>query len=413
MSSVISSSFFSGNRAALRNRLPTKAPIVLAANGQLQRTADTTFPFAQESNFFYLTGLEYPDIVLVIDGVESYVILPPHNHMRDVFDGAFDISAATKRSGITQYYKHRDGWARLRSSLHGINEVYTLKPGPSYHTRYSMYLNPSRRRLAQKLARIAPQVLLHDIRTTLAALRVIKQPEELAVLQEAIQITSDALASIRTAANLQAYKYEFEIEAALTAGFRSRGASGHGFSPIVANGSHATTIHHVSNDGPLAADAMTVIDIGAEVQHYTADITRTISAQPLIGRQLAVFHAVQFIAEAAREAIKPGITLRESEEAVERHVGAALVDLGLIATASDRVAIRRYYPHAASHFLGLDAHDAGDYSKSLEPGMVLTCEPGIYIPEEGIGVRIEDDILVTENGANNLSASCSYEPYIL
>jgi Xaa-Pro aminopeptidase len=156
-----------------------------------------------------------------------------------------------------------------------------------------------------------------------------------------------------------------------------------------------------------------VVDVGAEVECYAADITRTLSLQPPSDRQQAVLDAVKDVQQAAAAFLQPGVDLKTYENYVATQMGRALVRLGLATNPDDRAALRRYYPHATSHFLGLDVHDVGDYSAPLEPGMVLTCEPGIYIPEEGIGVRLEDDLLVTKTGTQNLSGDCAYDAYVL
>ncbi len=171
----------------------------------------------------------------------------------------------------------------------------------------------------------------------------------------------------------------------------------------MANGQRAVTLHNVENNGSLDGAETTVLDVGAEVCHYAADITRTVMAKKPSQRQQAVYDAVLDVQEFALGMLKPGTVLKEYEQKVEHYMGEKLTALGLIDDTSHE-AVRKYYPHATSHFLGLDVHDVGDYTLPLEPGMVLTCEPGIYIPEEGIGVRIEDDILITENGHKVLSA---------
>jgi Xaa-Pro aminopeptidase len=154
------------------------------------------------------------------------------------------------------------------------------------------------------------------------------------------------------------------------------------------------------------ADELIVIDIGAEVEHYAADITRTISLKTVSRRQRSVHEAVQEIQRQAIELLKPGVLMKDYEQNIEQLMGEKLRELGLIKSITHE-AVRHYYPHATSHFLGLNVHDAGDYNRPLEPGVVLTVEPGIYIPEEGIGVRIEDDLLITPKGNKILSNKLS------
>jgi Xaa-Pro aminopeptidase len=262
--------------------------------------------------------------------------------------------------------------------------------------------------LAEKLVDIAPHAELLDIRHNLAELRMVKQAPELAALQEAIKVTSESLEALTGPEKFTLYHNEYEVEADLGREFRIRGAAGHAFAPIVAGGKRACTLHNVSNEAPLLPDTLVVLDIGAEVEHYAADITRTLAYGEASARQQEVFNAVLDVQNYALSLLKPGVLLKEYEAEVEKYMGETLVKLKLIELGDDvdanHEAIRQFYPHATSHFLGLDVHDVGDYAQPLRPDMVLTCEPGIYIPAEGIGVRIEDDVIITEEGHRVLSA---------
>lgn len=184
--------------------------------------------------------------------------------------------------------------------------------------------------------------------------------------------------------------------------FRKSGATGHGFSPIVSAGERACVLHQNENNGEIGAKDLITVDIGAEVDNYSADITRTYSQSKPSKRQKAVHAAVEAVQDYAFSLVKPGVLLKENEALIEHYMGEKLRELGLIKTI-DRDSVRTYFPHSTSHFLGLDVHDTGDYSRPLESGMVITIEPGIYIPQEGIGVRIEDDVLVTSKGYKILS----------
>ena len=392
---AIPSTFFVKNRQTLRAQTAF-APIVIAGNGLLQRTGDTTFPFTQDSSFWYLTGCDLPDVVLVITKDDEWLIVPERSAVRSAFDGSIDKAVLQKQTGIKTILGSREGWQRL-SSLHP-QEVRYLRPSPSYLSSHELFVNPARRRVYTKLKRLFPAATFTDIRTVLAAMRVIKQPEELVCLEEAIRITKETIETIISSPEFKTMHGEHELEAALTYGFRKRGASGHSFAPIVASGVHATTLHYVSNNGLIKPGDLIVLDVGAEVSHYAADITRTVCQAVLTDRQQLVYDAVKRVQDKARTLLKPGADYRKYEAAVTSFVGEELVRLGLLKDVSDTEQIRYYFPHATSHFLGLDVHDVGDYRAPLLAGMVLTCEPGIYIPEEGIGVRLEDDVLLTNTG---------------
>lgn len=408
LNTLFTPDFFRGNRQRLRKLLPSDAIIVVTANGLLQRTADNAFPFVQESNFWYLTGINEPDLTLVIAGDTEYLIVPGRSQSREAFDGAVDHSTLTARSGITEVYDDDRGWQVFSEQTSTSSGIATLAAPPTYIEQFGLYPNPSRARLVEKLKRLAPDTEQNDIRAELASLRVIKQPPELAAIEEAIRVTGESMLALVDAEVFPRYHNEFEVEADLSREFRIRGAAGHAFAPIIAGGKRACTLHNVSNEAPLLPNTLVVLDVGAEVEHYAADITRTRAYGQPTPRQQEVFDAVLDVQEYALGLLKPGVLPKEYETQVEKYMGKRLQSLKLIELSGnaekDREAVRKYYPHATSHFLGLDVHDAGDGSQPLEADMVLTCEPGIYIPEEGIGIRIEDDVLITADGNRILSA---------
>lgn len=397
--------FFTANRARLRERLGSGLPVIITGNGVMQRGGDEPSPFYQDSNFWYLTGLNGADLVLVMGAEETYVVIPTLSAVREAFDGAHDLAAYAARSGITSFLPEREGWQRIRAQVQTAASVATLASPPAHLKAHGIYTLPFRRQLIARLKRIHPGLQLRDVRPELAALRVIKQPEELGALQQAIDITCGTLSDITAGTALRQARSEYDLEAEITYGFRKRGAEGHAFAPIVGAGSHGTTLHHMENNGPIGPDDLIVLDVGASVEHYSADITRTVSLAPITGRKAEVWSAVAAVQDYALSLIKPGVVYRDYERAVEVCMGEQLQRLGLIRETS-RAHIRRYFPHATSHFLGLDTHDVGDYQQPWQEGMVITCEPGIYIPEEDIGVRIEDDILITASGHKNLSGAC-------
>jgi Xaa-Pro aminopeptidase len=406
MESKFTSEFFAGNRQRLKELFTGTAPIVVSANGLLQRGADSTYAFAQDANFWYLTGIDEPDIILVIDRDKEYLIVPGRSASRQAFDGATDEEALTRRSGIRTIYDDKTGWEQLSKRLKKVKHAATLATPPAYVEHYGMYTNPARAALVTRLKTAKEGLELLDLSPHLVRLRMIKQPAELEAINRAISITIATIKDIIKPAKLRSYAHEYEIEADLSRGFRRKGAAGHAFEPIVAGGPRACTLHNVSNSGALSADELVIMDVGAEVEHYAADITRTISLSAPSRRQQAVHAAVLEIQKVAFDLLKPGVMLREYEQQVEQFMGEKLRELGLIKTISHDN-IREFYPHATSHFLGLNVHDIGDYDHPLEPGMVLTVEPGIYIVREGIGVRIEDDVLVTPGGIKILTDKLS------
>lgn len=399
---TFTSEFFADNRARLRALFTGTAPIVLSANGLLQRGGDSTYAFSQEANFWYLTGIDEPDITLVLDKDKEYLIVPARSASREAFDGAVAYDELTRTSGIATVLDDKAGWEELGKRLKKVKHVATLAVPPSYVEQYGMYTNPSRAALLERLHEYNAELQPLDIGQHLARMRMIKQPLELQAIEAAIAVTAATIKEATKTSKLSKYAYEYEVEAQITAGFRKRGSAGHAFEPIVAAGDQACVLHNVANNTALSADDLLLMDIGAEVDHYAADITRTISLSTPNRRQQAVYDAVLEVQNFAFGLLKPGVMLRQYELDVAQFMGEKLRELGLIRTISPE-AIREFYPHATSHFLGLNVHDVGDYERPLEPGVVLTVEPGIYIPKEGIGVRIEDDIVITESGNRILS----------
>jgi Xaa-Pro aminopeptidase len=405
MSEIFGSEFFAGNRARLRQLFTGSAPVVLTANGMLQLDGDVEFPFAQDANFWYLTGITEAYILLVLDRDKEYLVVPGRSPTRETFEGVIDREALTHISGISDIVDEKEGWKRLKRRLKSVKHVATLAAPPAYIEQAGMYSNPARARLIAQLKEANSELGLLDLREHLARLRVIKQPAELEAIKKAIEITGEGLKYAAAKNRLPKYAYEYQVEADLTRSFRRGGASGHAFPPIVAGGARACALHNVANASALSSDELLVLDVGAEYQHYATDITRTLalSSNPA-RRQQAVLEAVKDVQNYALSQLKPGVLLKDYEQEVVQYMGEKLRELGLIQTiSSDEV--RRYYPHAASHFMGLNVHDVGDYRQPLAEGMVLTCEPGIYIPEEGLGIRIEDDVLITANGHEVLSST--------
>ena len=403
MGQDFTSEFFAGNRARLRELFSGTAPIVIAASSVLQKSADTAYPFTQDKNFWYLTGCNLADAVLVIDKDKEYIILPPRSDYQDVFDGRIDSEELVRISGVSTIVSNKEGWKQLGIRLKKVKHVATISPAPQYLDVYGMYSNPARAQLVQKMKLENTSLELLDIRDHLARLRSVKQPIEIAAIKEAIAITAQGLKEVTRPSKLGKYTYEYEIEADLTRAFRKQN-SRHAFDPIIASGSRACTLHNSDLSGTLLSDELIQFDVGAEVNGYAADISRVYASNEFSPRQQSVYAAVLDVQQYALTLLKPGVLLREYEQAVVQYMGEKLRELNLIKTI-DEDEVRRYYPHASSHFLGLDVHDIGMYDRPLEPGMVVTCEPGIYIEQEALGVRIEDDILITETGNENLSSS--------
>ena len=390
--------FFTSNRQKIIDATQ-EGLLVFAAYRQVQQKGDMAAKFEQEANFWWLTGIEAAGWWLMVDRheVKSYLVAPDVEAVHELFDGSLSWEVARKMSGVDEVLSAADGEALLKKFAAEHQVVFTLGKDPSTK-HYDFVLNPGPVAMLAKLKRLFEIVV--DCRIDLARLRAIKQPEEVVALKKAIALTVEAFDSIKP--RLHSLRYEYQVEAEFTHFFRSRGAEGHAYEPIVAAGASACTLHYVDNNAALRRDELVLLDIGARVGGYPADITRTYSLGEPTKRQVAVHQAVESAHQQIIALLKPKLSIEVYSKKVDEIMKAALAELGLMKSDAD---YRKYFPHAISHGLGIDVHDSlGRPSEFLE-GMVLTVEPGIYIPEEGIGVRIEDDILITATGAENLSAA--------
>lgn len=244
-----------------------------------------------------------------------------------------------------------------------------------------------------------------DCRNDLAVLRSIKQVEEIKNIKKAISTTIKGFDSIKK--DLSEFRYEYEVEAEFTYLFRRLGLSGHAYQPIIACGRNACTLHYVKNNSRLKKHQLILIDVGARYNNYSADISRTYSIDTPTKRQIAVHNEVEEAQLRIIKLLKPGLLISEYSSTVDEIMKDALMKLGLMSNRDDLSNYQKYFPHAISHGLGIDTHDSLGAPKYFEQGMIITVEPGIYIPDESIGVRIEDDILITAKGHENMSSKLS------
>lgn len=400
---LIGNSFFASNRARLLKKLDGGTPIILSANGLLQRTRDDdVYPFEQDGNFWYLSGIDEPDVILVIDNSEEYLILPQRNARHKIFSEQTDKDAIKAISSIDKIYDYEEGWKKLSSRLKDSGGFSAVKPPAEYLDVYDAYTNPAARNLIKKIRAVKSGLKQKDVTKEIIKLRMIKTKTETDCIRQAIRFTSEVL--VKISENISNYQNERDIAADLN-DFYFRHNLQHAFTPIVASGKNASVLHYQSNKSPIARDDIVLVDTGAKFNNYCSDITRVIVKNPS-NRQTAVHKAVVEAQTYAMSLLKPGVNFKEYEISVAKFIGSKLRELGLIKEITSEN-IRKYYPHSTSHSLGIDVHDPADYSRPLQADMVITVEPGIYIPEENIGVRIEDDVLITEDGVESLSSGLS------
>ena len=395
--------FFIGNRTRLVKEL-RGGLIVLTAFTAQQRRDDMSFAFEQEANFWYLTGIDHADWRVIIDGTrgKSWLVAPDVDDVHQVFDGSLDRETAKKISGVDEIIDHVAGERLLHDLARKHSVVYTLSD-PMYADHFDFSLNPAPRKLREELMRVFTTT--RDCQKELAGLRAIKQSVEIDAIKQAIKLTINTFQAVHD--KFATFHAEYEIEAEFSYHFRRSGAVGHAYDPIVAAGKNACTLHYVQNRDHLRKGQLVLIDIGARSHGYAADVTRTYAYGDPSQRAQEIHQAVQRAQAATVAFLAPGVSVVEYQQNVDQLMKQALFDCGLSRSTDDDAAYRYYMPHAVSHGLGVDVHDRLGSPRVFQPGMVLTVEPGIYVPENGIGVRIEDDILITEHGHQNLSARLS------
>lgn len=401
----LDATFFTNNRKRAMENLQGGLLVVAGYVG-MQRSHDAEFRFEQEANFWYLTGVEFPDWWLIIDAKRgrSWLVEPTIDEAHRLFQESLGKDEAKRTSGIPDILSRDQAMSMLRTAAKSRQLVHTIGQ-PPYHSHFGFTLNPASHDMSDMLGRIFSTV--RDFRLEMARLRAIKQPVELEAMQGAIDLTAKTFEAVKS--KFLTYKHEYEIEADFNYAFRATGASGHAFDPIVASGANATVAHYFTNNSALKKGTLVMMDIGVRLNGYCSDITRTFAYGKSSKRQIAVHQAVQSAQSQIIELLKPGLLVEEYYRQVDSIVKKEMIDLKLIQSIDDEKGYRHYFPYSISHGLGVDVHDSLGQAKEFQPGMVLTVEPGIHIGDENIGVRIEDDILITETGHKNLSAKLSTE----
>lgn len=394
--------FFAQNRRRLMENLPPDAVVILSAHRLMQERRDLSFPFTQEPNFYYLTGITEPDWKLVIDGRKktSWLISPRLSADTHLFDGSLDNTTAKQLSGVDRVVKTNVFSMYLKDIAKSHTQIYSLHQQTSLARMFHMALNPAPRLLIRQLKAYGITAL--DCRMELSRLRAIKQPAELKVIQSAIDVTGEALVHLFEQKN--DYRNECEYEAELTHQFRRLGSEGHAFAPIVAGGQRACTMHYCANNQKLAKKDWLLFDVGARVAGYSADLSRTVPLNKKPSSyELAVFDAVESVHDASIAVCQPGVPLMQYVYESDRLMMQALKDLGLIKRRSNRN-LRKYYNHAIGHAIGLDTHESFGGFDTFQEGMVITVEPGIYDVEKSLGIRTENMFVITKSGPKILSA---------
>ncbi len=409
----INSSFFEKNRKAFVQQMKTEAIALFFSNDQCPRNGDQYHPFRQNSDFFYLTGIEQEKSILLLapdspnPRLREALFLLRTNETLEIWEGhKYTKEEAENTSGIKNIYWTDDFEALLKEVMSYHDLVYLnsneyIKFFPEVETRET--------RWGKAIREQYPLHHYHRAAPLLTRQRLVKSGEELDLIREACSITNKAFRRILKFTHPGVW--EFEVEAEMTHEFIRNRATGHGYAPIVASGKSACVLHYTENDKICRDGDLLLMDFGAEYANYTADLSRTIPVNgKFSNRQKALYNAVLRVQKEIKKMYVPGNTINDINEEANRLMEKELIGLGLLQTKEvekqnpEQPLFKKYFMHGTAHFMGLDVHDVGAKHEPLRPGMVLTCEPGLYIPEENTGIRIENDILVTENEPVDLMA---------
>ena len=415
-------------RNKLGSMLPKNSAVVISGASTQYRNADSSHAFRQDSNFWYLSGFNEAESTLVLlvnenNNVQSIVFVPEKDELKEIWDGyRAGPEGAMKDHGFDLAFNNTEIDQRLPGLLAGHNQVfYPVGKSKTLDADIIEWIKS-----AKSKDRHSSAIDIADASSKVGNQRLIKDEDEIKIMKKACQISAEA--------HVEAMKFvkpgmtEQEMEAFYQYEFSKRGGRFSAYTPIVAGGENACVLHYVENSKPLKDGELLLVDAGCEFELYASDITRTF---PINGKftapQLAIYEVVLEAQAKSIEAISTNNNVMDAQTISEKVITQGLIDLGILQGSMEELhaagAFKDFYMHKIGHWLGIDVHDAGDYMEDgdymkFKPGMVTTVEPGIYISSssdveekwKGIGIRIEDDILVTADGNENLTAFVPSDP---
>jgi len=415
---MISQKIFAKRREQVLKQINSHGIVIIPAAKEVIRSGDTHYYFRQDSNFYYLTGFEEPDAILVLipqyQQGEYILFVREADPAKEIWDGKM---AGTK--GAKAHY-HADIVYDINTFKEKLptlleNRQFIYSPVGKDQVFDQMIFEAVEKLRPKERKGIKAADIFHNINAILSEMRLIKTPEEIELMQKAADISVNA--HKRAMRVCKPGMYEYELEAELMHEFYKNGARAPAYTTIIGSGENTCTLHYISNNKQIQDDELILIDAGCEYHNYASDITRTFPANGKFSKeQAAIYNLVLQAQIAAINMIKPGLPWFEIQTCIIELFTKGLRGLGLLKGDVNQLiaskAVARFYMHSSGHWLGLDTHDVGNYKiddawRPLQAGMVLTVEPGIYIPANqsdidkkwwNIGVRIEDDVLVTENG---------------
>jgi len=403
----LSAKLYKKNRKKFMAKMKSKGLAIFNSNDIYPISADSTIPFQQHRDIFYLTGVDQEESILLLfpDAVdkndrEILFLRETNDHIKVWYGPKLTKKMATELTGIknVQWLDNFD--AVLKRLAFQAKRIYI---NTNEHYRASTEVETREGRFIKKAKAMFPGHKFERSNPILQRLRSVKEAEEIAQIKKACDITNAGFRRILD--KVQPGMMEYEIEAEFAHEFLRRGSKGFAYTPIIASGDNANILHYIENDAEVKDGDLILLDVGAEYGNWASDMTRCVPANGKFSpRQKEVYNAVLRVKKQAAKMLKPGVIWKDYQEKVGRIMEKELIGLGLLTEEDIKnedpawPAYKKYFMHGTSHNMGLDTHDYGLLEEPMQAGMVFTVEPGIYIPEEGIGVRIEDDYVVQEKG---------------
>ncbi len=387
---------FTNNRNNLMERVQDNSIVLMFAGKAPKKSADENYPFTPNRNFYYLTGINEPDVVFLAvknkEKVEETIFIKKADPVMERWVGkTISSEEAIEVSGVEdiKYVEDLQSYVHKLIFTQGIDKIYLNIERDGFEHR-----NNYEEEYADILKNKYPYIDILNIFNDIAELRMVKCDEEIEEIRKAGDITIKGVESLMK--NAKAGMKEYELEAYFDFVLKQNGVKDYAFKTIAAAGKNATVLHYVTNDSEIKDGDLILFDLGAQLNYYNSDISRTFPVNgKFTERQKTIYNIVLKAHSDTIKAIKPGIPFPELNKVTRKSLGESLKAIGLINNDEE---LSQYYFHGVSHHLGLDTHDVGSREAELKEGMILTVEPGLYIAEEGIGIRIEDDVVVTKDG---------------
>ena len=407
--SQINPSLFINNRNLLSAKLEENSIAIFNANDIMPTNSDGTMPFKQNSDLFWLCGVDQEESVLAIvknnNQVQEMLFLKETNEHIAIWEGAkLDKELAQKNSGVEKIYWLNQMDEVLKINIEKANKIYLNK---NIHSRSTSEVETRDDRFRKTLTKKHPKKEIVEVAPIMHELRFIKSKIEIELMKHACDITEKGLRRILPI--IKPGIMEYQIEAELMHEFLSNRSAGFAYQPIIGSGIDSCVLHYIDNNKMCKDGDILLMDFGAEYANYASDLTRTVPVNGRFSeRQKNVYNAVHRVMKEATNMLRPGTDHKKMQQEVIKIMEEELIGLGLFDKEDvkhqdpSNPMYKKYFMHGTSHSLGLDVHDVGDTNTPMQPGMVFTCEPGIYIREESIGIRLENDVLVTSGNPYDL-----------